>query len=143
VPADLSVFGKGHRLDGRHPASPEGKIDKSGGSRRHVGGGSSRRLSRGSAVVPGARPYKPCLWAVERLFFRRCQLSAPCVSRSFKGADCVYSFFIFARRLPALLTNFSPAASFVVFRRTLQAVSLGTWKPITVNQRKSGRVLSC
>ena len=35
--ADLSLFGKGQRLVGLHPDSPQGESDKSGGSRRHVG----------------------------------------------------------------------------------------------------------
>jgi hypothetical protein len=40
----------------------KGKRDKSGGSRRHVGGASERRLSRGSQVVTGGSPYIPCMW---------------------------------------------------------------------------------
>jgi len=65
--ADLSVFGKGHWLNGQHPASPQGKSDKSGASRRHVGGASVRRLSRKREVVMGVSPYIPCMWVVGSL----------------------------------------------------------------------------
>jgi hypothetical protein len=59
----LNTVGKGHRLDDLHP-EPAGNSIKSGGSRRHVGGASMRRLSRGSRVVTGVSPYIPCMLIV-------------------------------------------------------------------------------
>ena len=65
MPADLKGVGKGHRLDDLHPGARRELLLGRADSRRHVGGASKRRLSRGSPVVAGVSPYKLCLWAVK------------------------------------------------------------------------------
>ena len=62
-PAELAAaLGRGWGVAGGdcNPIA-EGKSDKSGGSRRHVGELVVRRLSRESEVVTGVSPYIPCM----------------------------------------------------------------------------------